>query len=60
MDTDTWTLLMKKDKKDKTAPGLVPVATFSGNRYRFDTDDSNSMFGDIRFRPAIEIEGNKI
>lgn len=60
IDTDTWTLLMKKDKKDKTAPGLVSVASFSANRYRFDTDDSNSMFGDIRFRPAIEIEGNKI
>lgn len=60
LDTDTWTLLMKKDKKNKTTSGLVGVATFSGNRYRFDTDDINSMFGDIRFRPAIEIEGSKV
>lgn len=59
LDIDTWTLLLKKDKKDKDTSGLVSVATFSSDRYRFDTDDSNSMFGDIRFRPAVEIEGSK-
>lgn len=52
IDTGTWTVLMK----DYGGGKLLPYATFKDGRYHFEMDTSSSLYGNVRFRPAIEVE----
>ncbi len=52
MDEHTWTLLLKGSG---TLSNTVTSVTFINGQYRFEIDDTDGVFGDERFRPAIEI-----
>ncbi|MBI2589187.1 hypothetical protein HYW35_03230 [Candidatus Saccharibacteria bacterium] len=51
IDSGTWTVLMKDYRGDQ----LLPYATFKDGRYHFEMDKSDSIYGNIRFRPAVEV-----
>jgi len=53
LDQGTWTAFLK-DYKNRAAE--VPCATFVSGRYRFELGEANSIFGDDRFRPAMEVK----
>lgn len=52
VDAATWTVLLQG-----CAPksNIVPAVKFENGHYLFSTETAISPFGDIRFRPAIEI-----
>lgn len=52
LDILTCTVLLR-DRSPKSS--LVPIVKFSGRQYVFSTETAITPFGDIRFRPAIEI-----
>lgn len=52
IDSTTWTVLMKDYKGDE----VLPYATFKDGRYRFEMDKSYSVYGNVRFRPAVEVQ----
>jgi hypothetical protein len=52
VDENTWTVLFKNYEKGEQ----IPIAKFSDGGFVFEFDDVSSIFGDIRFRPAIEVE----
>lgn len=51
IDTNSWTLLLRDTQP---ADHHTPIASNTDGRYRFDITDTNSIFSDDRFRPAIE------
>ncbi len=52
LDQHTWTLLLKGySASTKT----VASVTFINGQYRVEIDDTDGVFGDERFRPAVEI-----
>lgn len=51
VDTQTWTIL----PKERVGDSQVACVAYVDGQYRFDIDDINDVFGDNRFRPAIEI-----
>lgn len=53
VDVQTWTIL----PKDRIGNDQVPCVSYTQGQFRFVTDEVNSVFGDNRFRPAIEIKG---
>lgn len=52
VDKDTWTSLLKDCQADTE---LVASVTFFKGQYRYEIDDVEGIFGDERYRPAIEI-----
>ncbi len=54
IDENTWTILLNEWAK---VNGLISSVTFLNGQYRFDFDEPNSILGDERFRPAVEIKG---
>lgn len=52
LDKQTWTLLLKGTSVNSKT---VPSVTFINGQYRFEIDDTDGVFGDERFRPAIEV-----
>jgi hypothetical protein len=54
IDQNVWTILLGEQLANTT---LVPSATFINGQYRFELDESNSILGEERFRPAIEVKG---
>ncbi len=53
MDEGTWALLLKNSKNTTQ---LVPSVTFYKGQYRYELDDVSGVFGDERFRPAVEVK----
>jgi hypothetical protein len=53
LDTTTWTALLKDCAPDCAT---LPLVKFDGTHYIFSAETANSPFGDIRFRPAIEVK----
>lgn len=52
VDTQTWTVLPKQRLSD----GKMACVAYIDGQYRFDVDEVNGVFGDNRFRPAIEVK----
>lgn len=53
LDQESWSMLLGDVDTDTE---LLPCATFENGRYRFDHDDLDNIFGDNRFRPAVEVQ----
>lgn len=51
LDTDTHTLLPKHGVHE----GTIPAVTYKDGTYQFLEEDSDTLFGDVRHRPAITI-----
>ncbi len=52
LDRHTWTLLLKGTR---ALAKTVTSVTFINGQYRFEVDDTDGVFGDERFRPAVDI-----
>lgn len=52
IDEASWSMLPRDLNADTE---VLPCATFENGRYRFDHDDLDNIFGDNRFRPAVEV-----
>lgn len=52
VDTQSWSIL----PKGQTKAEQVPCVAFVDGQFRFDSDEVNSVFGDNRFRPAVEVK----
>lgn len=52
IDTSSWTMLLKDQQPSADS---VTIASQHDGRFRFDLTESNSIFSDDRFRPAVEV-----
>lgn len=52
LDENTWTLLLNGCSPKSRS---VTSVTFINGQYRFEVDESDTVFGDQRFRPAIRV-----
>lgn len=52
MDQENWTMLLRDADIDTE---LLPCVTFDHGRYCYNYDDLDNIFGDNRFRPAVEV-----
>lgn len=52
IDEESWSMLLRDVNQDAE---VLPCATFEHGHYRFDHDDLDNIFGDTRFRPAVEV-----
>lgn len=52
IDKQSWTMFLSDQQ---TIDDTVAIAGCIDNRYRFDLTETNSIFSDDRFRPAIEV-----
>lgn len=55
LDVGVWNMLLHNQLPETKQ---VLSVTFLNGQYRFELDEPNSILGDERFRPAIEIRGN--
>jgi hypothetical protein len=52
IDQESWSMLLGDANEDAE---VLPCGSFENGRYRFDRDDLDNIFGDNRFRPAVEV-----